>query len=160
MKNMSKSSLIAIFVVSILAILALVFDSQVMSLTKSALENGYIKSGMILAVVIVVVSHSIMIKENSNSPLVMKFGIKPLDAFLTIGTYSAISSTACSLLEGAFIQFFFETPIYFTRFQSLDLFVLLGVSALLLWYVIFHLYLLTKEFLFITEATNFEQSSA
>lgn len=59
----------------------------------------------------------------------------------------AVSTTACSLLEGAFLQQFYDAT-YFLKFDQLDIYVLIGVSALLLWYVVLHIYQLGVELLF------------
>ena len=150
MSRIDKSSLLAIVFVAILAISATIFKDFLMQFTRSVLENGHLKIVLLIAVTIIVFSHSIKIKpKNDSSNVMIRSRLAPLDIFLTLGTYIAVTSTACSLLEGAFIQQFFGVK-YFNEFESLDIYVLLGVAALLLWYVAFHMYKMFIELLFNT----------
>lgn len=154
MKRVDFNSLMALIFVGVLAALAYFFQDALKSNLRFILEGGFLEVFLVISVAVVVLSHSLKVNESDeNSPLIFKSGFKPLDVFLTVGTYVAITSTACSLLEGAYIQQVFGVE-YFTKFGELDINVLIGVSALLMWYVIFHMYKMLKELLFIPEEVS------
>lgn len=154
MNKIDKKSLFAILFVAILAILSFLFKIEIMNLMRIVLEKGHLKAILLILVSIIVITHPVKIRpENDSSNLMIRSGVVPLDIFLTLSTYMAITTTACSLLEGAFIQNFFGV-IYFNRFEELDIYVLLGVATLLLWYVSFHMYKMTVELLFITKIVS------
>ncbi len=154
MHKIDKSSLLAILFVAALAIASFLFKKELMGFTRVVLENGELKAILLICISVIVVSHSIKIKpENDSSNVMIRSGVLPLDICLTLGTYIAITTTACSLLEGAFVQQFFGVE-YFTKFEDLDIYVLLGVAALLLWYVVFHMYKMISELLFNTEKVS------
>lgn len=151
MNRIDKSSLLAMTFVAVLAITTYFFQSEVMSSLRLILEKGQLQVVLLIATVIIIISHAIKIKSTSDSSSVMiRSGLVPLDIFLTLSTYTAVTTTACSLLEGAFIQKFYDVK-YFNKFSDLDIYVLLGVAALLLWYVAFHMYKMCVELLFKTE---------
>lgn len=151
MKKININSLMALIFVGILAISAYYFQESIKVNLKLVLVQGYLKAILILFVSIVILTHSLKVTSAESDSLVMyRSGFKPLDVVLTLGTYLAITSTACSLLEGAYLQQFFQIE-YFKKFEQLDIYTLLGVSALLLWYVVFHMYKLLKEFLLISD---------
>lgn len=154
MHKIDTSSLFSITFIAILAISSYLFKIELMNYVRLVLENGQLKSVLLIFVTIIVISHSIKIKADSGaSSAIIHSGLLPLDIFLTLGTYIAITTTACSLLEGAFIQKFFGIE-YFSKFNDLDIYVLLGVAALLLWYVAFHMYKMASEVLFKTETVS------
>ncbi len=158
MSRIDTSSLFAIFFVAALAVVAYLFKIEIMDYMRLILENGYLKSILLILVAIIVISHSIKVKPgNDSSNVMIRSGLIPIDISLTLGTYFAVTTTACSLLEGSFIQNFYDVQ-YFIKFKDLDIYVLLGVSALLLWYVAFHMYKMLVELLFKSEeismATN------
>lgn len=149
MSQLDTSSLLSTCFIAALSILTYFFQSEVLDFLRLILEKKYLKSILIITVSIIVVSHSIRISpDNDSAGVMIRSGLVPLDLFLTLGTYIAITTTACSLLEGAFIQQFFSDVEYFTKFRDLDIYVLLGVSALLLWYVVFHMYKMGLELFF------------
>ena len=148
MRSFDYSSAFSIVFVAVLAIVAYSYQDQAMNFTRLILEKGYLKIFLNMAIVIVVFTHSVRVKPQSDTAsLLVKSGFLPIDIFLTVSTYIAVSTTACSLLEGAFLQQFFQEA-YFLKFGQLDIYVLLGVSALLLWYVALHMYQLGRELLF------------
>jgi hypothetical protein len=71
-----------------------------------------------------------------------------LDALLNFATYAAVSSTALSLLKGIVVQHYFQDAVYFNDFSSYDIYSMLGVSCLLLWFSVFKTAQLIKEALF------------
>lgn len=149
MNRLDGRSIAALIGVAALAGAAYIFHSTVMKNVRIVLEAGHLRTGMILVVFIVVATHSIKVKSRAeNGVFVIRSGFIPLDVFLTFSTYSAVATTACSLLEGAVIQQFFGDVTYFTKFDQLDIYVLLGVASLLLWYVILHMYILARELFF------------
>jgi hypothetical protein len=149
MNKLDGHSIAALIVVALLAGSAYVFHSEVMKYVRVVLEAGHLRTGIVLVVFVIVATHSIKVKTRSeNGVFVIKSGFIPLDVFLTFVTYSAVATTACSLLEGAVIQQFFGDATYFTKFDQLDIYVLLGVASLLLWYVILHMYILARELFF------------
>lgn len=154
MDKINKSSLIAILFVAILAVTSFLFKTELMNFIRIVFENGQFKAVLLMLVSVVVISHSIKVKpENDSSNVMIRSGLLPLDIFLTLGTYVAVTTTACSLLEGAFLQNFFGVE-YFSKFEDLDVYVLLGVAALLLWYVAFHMFKMVSELLFNTEQVS------
>lgn len=159
MRKFDVGSGISIIFVAALAAISYFYKDIAMSTMGLALENGYLEIFLNMAIVIIVFTHSIKVQaQSSNRSLLVRSGFLPIDIFLTIGTYMAVSTTACSLLEGAFLQQFYDV-IYFLKFDQLDIYVLIGVSALLLWYVALHVYQLGIELLFpvaITELSTEE----
>lgn len=154
MNRVDKSSLLAMVFVAFLAITTYFFQSEVMSSMRLILEKGQLQAVLLIVTVIIILSHAIKIKSTSDSSNVMiRSGLVPLDIFLTLSTYTAVTTTACSLLEGAFIQKFYGVK-YFNKFSGLDIYVLLGVAALLLWYVAFHMYKMCVELLFRAEIVS------
>lgn len=145
---MDRNSIIAFVFVGILAFITAFYQSEMADYVRLVLEKGYLKKVIFVSVVVVVLTHAVRVKSNDSAGMVVRTGFLPLDIGLTIGTYSAVSTTACSLLEGAFIQTFYGDVVYFTKFEALDINVLLGVSGLLLWYVVFHMFILGKELFF------------
>ena len=148
MRKFDVSSGISIIFVATLAAFAYFFQDIVMGTMHLIFEKSYLKIFLNMAIGIIVFTHSIKVQAHSSSrSLLFKSGFLPVDISLTIGTYMAVSTTACSLLEGAFLQQFYDIT-YFLKFDQLDIYVLIGVSALLLWYVALHLYQLGVELLF------------
>ncbi len=149
MSQLNRSSVIALIGVAVFAVSAYISQSEIMRYVRVVLEEGYLRMGIILMIFTIVTVHVIKIKSKfANKVFVVESGFTFLDGFLTFGTYSAVTTTACSLLEGAVIQQFFGDIIYFSKFNQVDIYVLLGVSGLLLWYVILHMYILARELLF------------
>lgn len=149
MNKLDGCSIAAFIAVALLAGAAYVFHSEVMIYVRLVLETGHLSTGIVLIVFVIVTTHSIKVKNRyENGVFVIKSGFIILDVFLTFGTYYAVATTACSLLEGAVIQQFFGDVTYFTKFDQLDIYVLLGVASLLLWYVIIHMYILSRELFF------------
>ena len=160
MTNVDKSSLAAMIFIAALAITAFFFQNEVMKFLRLILEKGHLKSILIIVVAVIIISHSVKVKPNNDSSNVMiRSGLVPLDIFLTLSTYVAVTTTACSLLEGAFIQQFYDVQ-YFSKFNDLDVYVLLGVAALLLWYVAFHMYKMFFDLLFKTETVTSSNKEA
>jgi len=148
-KSIDKSSVVALIIVGLLAVASYFFKEQAMQLTRSILEDGYLRITIIFGVVVIIFTHSIRVKnKKDNGVFIIRSGFIPLDIFLSCGTYIAVTTTACSLMEGAFIQQFFDDVKYFNQFSNLDVYVLLGVAALLIWYVVFHMYTLAGELVF------------
>jgi len=148
-KRIDLSSVVALLVVSVFACISYFNQDNAMNIIRVVLENGYLKSAIVIGIVVIIVTHSIRVKsKKDNGVFIIKSGFKPLDVFLSCGTYIAVSSTACSLMEGAFVQQFFGDIQYFTQFSNLDVYVLLGVASLLIWYVVFHMYTLAGELVF------------
>lgn len=148
MRKFDIGSGFSILFLGILVAAVYFYQENVMGIMKFILENSYLKIVLNIVIVVIVSTHSIKIRSQEDAVgLLIKVGFLPIDIFLTIGTYIAVSSTACSLLESAFLQKFFQTT-YFLKFDQLDIYVLLGVSALLLWYVVFHMYQLGVDLLF------------
>lgn len=148
MRRFDVSSGISIVFVATLATVAYFYQDIAMGVMRQVLEKGYLKIFLNMAIGIIVFTHSIKVQAQSSSrSLLVKSGFLPIDIFLTIGTYMAVSMTACSLLEGAFLQKFYDVT-YFLKFDQLDIYVLIGVSVLLLWYVALHIYQLGVELLF------------
>ena len=154
MGRINKGSLLAILFVSVLAIASYSFKIELMKTTRAILENELFKNIPAICISIIVISHSIKTKpENDSSNVMIRSGFRLLDTFLTLGTYILVTRTACSLLEGAFVQTFFDVE-YFAKFNELDVYVLLGVVALLLWYVAFNMYKMINELLFNRETIS------
>ncbi|QYJ85648.1 hypothetical protein K0I73_15895 [Shewanella mesophila] len=148
MRKFDFSSGISIIFVAALATVAYFYQDIAMGTVRLILEKGYLKIFLNMAIGIIVFTHSLKVQsQNSSRSLLVKSGFLPIDISLTIGTYMAVSTTACSLLEGAFLQQFYDVT-YFLKFDQLDIYVLIGVSALLLWYVALHIYQLGVELLF------------
>lgn len=148
MRKFDVGSGISIIFVAALAAVAYFYQDIAMGSMRLILENAYLKIFLNMAIGIIVFTHSIKVQAQSSSrSLLVKSGFLPIDISLTIGTYMAVSTTACSLLEGAFLQQFYDVT-YFLKFDQLDIYVLIGVSALLLWYVALHIYQLGVELLF------------
>jgi hypothetical protein len=125
---------------------------EVMLGVRWLLESGWFKGILLSYICVTIISHSITVKESDllDIPLFRTQINKPLDTVLTIGTYVAVASTATTLLKGAYIQQFYGDIIYFREFGKLDIYSLLGVASLLLWYVLFHTSRMFKEALFIS----------
>lgn len=154
MKKLDLGSLMAFSFVAGLAIIAYIFKVQFMEYIRMVLAGGQLKVVLLLAIIAIIVTHAFKVKPgNDTSNVMIRSGLIPLDTFLTLGTYVAVTTTACSLIEGAFMQQFFEIT-YFTKFGELDVYVLLGVGALLLWYVAFHMYRMSIEILFKVEEVS------
>ncbi|MDD8060782.1 hypothetical protein [Shewanella metallivivens] len=148
MRRFDIGSGISIVFVAVLAAVAYFYQDVAMGTMRQALENGYLKIFLNMIILIIVLTHTIKVQAQSSSrSLLVKSGFLPVDMSLTIGTYMAVSTTACSLLEGAFLQQFYDVT-YFLKFDQLDIYVLIGVSALLLWYVALHMYQIGVELLF------------
>ncbi|WP_152960817.1 hypothetical protein [Pseudoalteromonas sp. P1-9] len=91
-----------------------------------------------------------MIRVNSktkSSIFMFRSGFPVIDSVLNWATYYSVTSTACVLLEGAYLQKFYNIQ-YYTKFNGLDINVMLGVCALLLWYVSLHIFKMGQELLF------------
>jgi len=148
-KTIDLSSVAALTIVTLLALISYFYQETAMQLIRLILEAGYLNNVIIYSVVIIIFTHSIKVKnKKDNGVFIIRSGFVPLDVFLSCSTYIAVSTTACSLMEGAFVQQFFGDVQYFTQFTNLDVYVLLGVAALLIWYVIFHMYTLAGELVF------------
>ena len=148
MRRFDLGSGISISFVGVLALVTYFYQDNAMGAMRLVLENGYLKIFLNMAIVVIVLTHAIKVgSQGDSTELIVKSGFLPIDIFLTVGTYTAVSMTACSLLEGAFLQQFYQIQ-YFLKFGQLDIYVLLGVSALLLWYVALHMYKLGVELLF------------
>lgn len=145
---MDRNSLYATIAIALLAFVAYYYQEAVSSYIRIILERGYLKVLLSIFVIAIVTVHSFRVKEIPSDRMVITTGFKQFDAIMTIMTYTAIVTTASSLLEGAFIQKFYDDAVYFTKFNSYDIGVLLAVSALLLWYVLFHVYILARELFF------------
>ena len=140
---------VSFLVVMVLAVSAYVYESEVMQYVRIILESGYLKASFMLPILVIVFMHAIKMEAPmDNSVFVVRLGFVPLDVVLTSATYCAVAATACSLLEGAVVQQYFGDVEYFANFESLDIWVILGVSVLLLWYVILHMYILARELFF------------
>ncbi|WP_323898876.1 hypothetical protein [Aeromonas caviae] len=151
MRQPDRGSILAAMFVGFLAICSYFFQHEAMNMLKVFLEKGHLTALLVLTVMIIVITHSIKVKpQNSSGNAFIRSGLIPLDIVLTLSTYIAVSTTACALLEGAFVQKFYGVT-YFTKFSDLDVHVLLGVSALLIWYVLFHMYKLAVELFFPSE---------
>ncbi|MFJ5361895.1 hypothetical protein ACIPUG_13170 [Pectobacterium sp. CHL-2024] len=151
MRKFDIGSGVSILFLGVLVVIVYFYQENVMGTMRLIFENSYLKITLNIAIMVIVFTHSVKIRAQEDSVgLLIKVGFLPIDIFLTIGTYIAVSSTACSLLEGAFLQKFYQTT-YFLKFDQLDIYVLLGVSALLLWYVVFHMYQLVVDLLFPVE---------
>ena len=61
-----------------------------------------------------------------------------LDLLLNSCTYISIFLTAFSLLKGTYIQKFYGDKIYFLEFEAYDIYVMFGVSLILLWYALYN----------------------
>ncbi|UKE83561.2 hypothetical protein PJ912_22625 [Pectobacterium colocasium] len=148
MRKFDIGSGISISFVGILAAVAFFNQESSMGIMKLALEKGYLKVFLNIVIVVIVFTHTVKVRSQEDAAgFLVKSGFLPIDMFSTIGTYIAVSSTACSLLEGAILQQFYQIN-YFLKFSQLDIYILLGVSALLLWYVILHMYQLGVDLLF------------
>lgn len=151
MRQPDRGSMLAAAFVGLLAIGSYFYQYEAMDMLRVILEKGHLTALLVLTVMIIVVTHAIKVKpQNSNGNVFIRSGLIPLDIVLTLSTYIAVSTTACALLEGAFVQKFYGVT-YFTKFSDLDVYVLLGVSALLIWYVLFHMYKLAIELFFPSE---------
>lgn len=151
MRQPDIGSILAAMFVGLLAVCSYFFQREAMNMLRVVLEKGHLTTLLILIVMVIVITHSIKVKpQNSSGNFFIRSGLIPLDIVLTLSTYIAISTTACALLEGAFVQKFYGVT-YFTKFSDLDVYVLLGVSALLIWYVLFHMYKLAVELFFPSE---------
>ena len=122
MTKVDKSSLIAMIFIAILDVRTYFFQNEVMKFLRLILEKGYLKSNsmvlnggyiLIIIVAVIIISHSLKVKPNNDSSNVM---IRSVGIFLTLSTYVAVTTTACSLLESAFlIKIFwksFSLPFY------------------------------------------------
>ncbi len=113
MTKVDKSSLIAMIFIAILDVRTYFFQNEVMKFLRLILEKGYLKSILIIIVAVIIISHSLKVKPNNDSSNVM---IRSVGIFLTLSTYVAVTTTACSLLESAFlIKIFwksFSLPFY------------------------------------------------
>ena len=138
-------------VLSLLTVLALagtttVFKDEVFKFVRLALESDTINTLLSIVIVAAVFIHTVKIKDRSDTKAyIINSKFAPLDMILSMGSYLAVSRTATSLIEGAFIQEFYGTPTYFAKFNQLDIYVLIGVSGLLLWHVIWNMYLLITD---------------
>ncbi|QQA74575.1 hypothetical protein [Pectobacterium parmentieri] len=148
MRKFDIRSGVSISFVGILAIVVFFNQESAMGIIKQVLEQSYLKIFLNIVIVVIVLTHTIKVRSQEDATgFLVKSGFLPIDMFSTIGTYMAVSSTACSLLEGAFLQQFYEIG-YFLKFSQLDIYILFGVSALLLWYVALHMYQLGVDLLF------------
>lgn len=156
MKNVNTKFVLFVIFLILLIIGTALYKDEVMSSVRWCLESGWFKGVLLSYIVITIVSHAIAVKESdlSDIPLFKTQINKPLDVMLTIGTYVAVGSTASTLLKGAYIQQFYGDVMYFNEFGKVDIYSLLGVAALLLWYVLFHTSRMFKEALFISVKTE------
>ena len=146
MQHFDKGSIPLFLFVATLATIAYLFDDELMIFIRFILEEGHLNNILVLVVCIVVITHVIKVQSKS-SALMLKSGYTVFDLVLNLVTYYSVTSTACSLLEGAYLQKFYEIE-YFTKFKEIDINVLLGVCALLLWYVLLHAYKMSQEIFF------------
>ena len=159
MRRPDMGSIYAAVIIGVLACGSFFFKNEAMNFMRLILEKDYLNSCLILVILIIVVTHAIKVKpQKTSEKTLIRSGFIPLDIFLTLGTYIAVTKTACSLLEGAFIQNFYDV-VYFTRFSSLDIYVLLGVSAFLIWYVLLDIYKLSIELFFPLETPKLSDAS-
>ena len=87
MTKIDKSSLLAIIFVATLAITTYFFQGDVMKFLRLILEQGHLKSLLIIVVAVIIISHSIKVKPNNDSSNIMiRSGLVPLDIFLTLST--------------------------------------------------------------------------
>lgn len=152
MKRINSKVLLSMIFLILLSSSAIVFKKDVMDSIRWLLESGWLRVGLLMYIVVTIIIHSFFIEETylSDVPLFQSRISKPLYIFLTIGTYAAVTSTAVTLLKGAYIQQFYGDVIYFNEFEKIDIYALLGVATLLLWYAIFNTSRLLKEALFVS----------
>ncbi|RLA82888.1 MAG: hypothetical protein DRG78_05920 [Epsilonproteobacteria bacterium] len=144
------------FIASIIFLFTLVIiisfmPKEVMLIIRWLLESGTFNNILTISIWIVILAHSFTVDETNLTQIsLFNTQIKLIDTLLLIATYVTVASTASSLLKGAYIQQFYNDTVYFNEFDKLDIYLLIGVPILLLWYIILNISKMFKEALFFT----------
>ncbi len=135
-KQVNKNVIYAAIGLLLLSLAYQFFENEFKEAIKYLFETNYLWNGYNFIVVVVFFLHALFINNSQSYDFnVLKGELPFLDAFLNVATYIAVGSTALSLLKGIYLQEVFEV-IYFKNYQNYDLYAMIGVSVILLWFSI------------------------
>lgn len=157
--NIKFLSILMIFTIAFFYILDVQSASEMQSLLIQSIRDFLSWEKLILivnlAIFTVICGHAITVQETNNKEtIIFRTPIKILNTALEVATHVSISSSAITLLKGAFIQHFFDDKSYFLEFDKIDVVLLIVVSLILLWYVGSTVFIMLKEALFISNTTT------
>jgi hypothetical protein len=155
MKKFNLKFIASIIFLLVLVIIVLSMKDEVMFRIRWILESGIFEILLITSICIVILAHAFTVKETNLTQIsLFNTQFKWLNAILSIATYATVASSASSLLKGAYIQQFYGDIIYFNEFNEIDIYLLIGVPIILLWYIISNIAKMFKEALFFSTQTK------
>jgi hypothetical protein len=143
---LNKKVLLSALLLAILCILFSANQEQVMSGTRFLLESGYLMMACLTFVVVSIFCHTLFVTESTlEVPMFKSNQLWLLEIAVNIATYTAITSTAITLLKALYIQEFYGDVQYFLEFKNYDIYTMFGVSGVLLWFSMFKCWQLFHE---------------
>lgn len=115
-------------VLFVLSTVLVMYRQEAKDVIKSIFENGSLSYIIWIYVVVSVLSHSYFIVRVSSSQFE-----KLTETIFSIATYGLAGTTSLTLLQGVFLQYFYEVQ-WFSSFGNLDLASVCLVSVYLLIY--------------------------
>lgn len=117
-----------VLILFVLATVLVLYRQEAKDVIKGIFESGSLSYIIWIYVVVSVVSHSYFIVRVSSSQFE-----KLTETIFAIGTYGLAGTTSLTLLQGVFLQYFYDVE-WFSNFGSLDLASVCLVSVYLLIY--------------------------
>ncbi|EOB6680487.1 hypothetical protein [Vibrio campbellii] len=156
---MNKRVLGAASVLAVVCFLFTVNQDTAMQYIRDFLESGYLMIICLIFVVVSIVCHASFVPEsNLDVPMFKSNQMWILEVIVNIATYTAITSTAITLLKAIYIQQFYGDIQYFHQFESYDIYTMFAVSGVLLWFSMFKCWQLFYEALKTTESAKVQKA--
>ena len=139
---MNKKVVLVAICLFFLCVVFIFLKDTVMSCIRYFLEAEKVKFIFTALMFTMISYYSIFNKHETDNTNICFYRFKNnfwlLHLLLNSCTYISIFLTAFSLLKGTYIQKFYGDKIYFLELQAYDIYVMFGVSLILLWYALYN----------------------
>jgi hypothetical protein len=132
----------------VLCIFYFYWKSEFQEAIKFLFESNYLWRAYNITVIIIFALHGFFVNSSESYDFkLLKSEMVLFDSIVNMATYIAVGSTALSLLKGIYLQEVFNST-YFINFEKYDLFTMIGVSVVLLWFSITRVWKVAIEVLY------------
>ena len=132
---MNKNVLISAVFLFLISISILFYKIEIMEGITILLKSNYLRYACLIFIFISIVCNTYYVPESTleNVPMFKSNSYRFFEGVLNFATYSAVASTAISLLKGLYLQTV-NNELYFLKFSDYDIYIMFAVSGLLLWF--------------------------
>lgn len=147
MKKIDLVTLVQLLFLMAMVALSFFFSAELIEVTRKALLKSYLEYALLGLGFSIIPLYFYKSQSASDVNLLrIKTGNWLADIVVQCGTHFSLTTTACALFEGIFMQRVYG-EVYFVEFGQVDIFVMVGLVGWLFWYTLAQLFRMGQEIL-------------